>query len=124
MAKQMVFLKYNFVFDAGSTWSHLSQFEEALADFFRGHDLEAQIIKTVSGQMGDTLMLIKRVKMAPKPKTIKEGKGIKVKVKKTPKMKKGGKPLPKGKDKKVKFSTKKGRRLKGASKSTQLGGRK
>ena len=93
MAKQMVFLKYNFVFDATSTWSHLSQFEETLADFFRGHDLEAEIVKTVSGQMGERLMLISRVKTVKELESIKKSKGVRVPEKKTQKIQKIQKKL-------------------------------
>mgnify|MGYP001562055612 FL=1 len=66
MAKQMVFLKYTFLFDAVNTWQHLSQFEDALANFFAAHELEAEILKTVEGQMGERIMLIRAVDLFTK----------------------------------------------------------
>ena len=61
MAKQIVFLRYNFMFDAVETWQHLAQFESDLADFFTAHGLEARIVKTLEGQIGDRIMLITKV---------------------------------------------------------------
>ena len=60
MAKY-VFIKYNFLFDPSNTWSHLSQFENDLAEFFSANGFEAEIVKGVSGQVGERILLIKRV---------------------------------------------------------------
>lgn len=59
--KQPVFLEYTFLFDSSETWSHLSQFESDLADFFSVHDYQAEIVKTVGGQTGRRIMILTRV---------------------------------------------------------------
>src|SRR3990167_1118681 len=111
MAKQMVFLRYNFIFDAGNTWSHLSQFDESLAEFFANHDMEAETVRTINGQSGERLMLIKMIRLTPKIQPLKERKGIEVTEKVIQTIKKGGIPLPKVEDKPRIFSTNKGRKL-------------
>jgi hypothetical protein len=79
MAKQVAFLEYSFIFDPVSTWQHLSQFEGDLADFFRAHGLEAEILNPVGGQVGRRILLIKKIEMpvplapkAPKPGEIQK----------------------------------------------------
>ena len=57
----MVFLKYNFLFDPAESWAHLSQFESDLADFFAANGMEADIVKSVSGQVGERVLLLKRI---------------------------------------------------------------
>ena len=111
MSKQYVFLRYQFLFDTAELWSNLSQFESALADFFREHDCEARIIKTVEGQIGERIMHLEKKEMAPKAKGLSSGKKVVTPKDKKQGIKKGGKPLPKVPDKKRGFSTKKGRRL-------------
>lgn len=58
---EFVFLEYSFMFEPGSTWQHLSQFEQDLAAFFTDNGHEAQVIKTVNGQSGRRILLIKKV---------------------------------------------------------------
>ena len=69
MAKSFVFLEYTFMFDAIDTWQRLSQFENDLADFFAAHEVEANIIETMSGQSGRRIMLLKKVDAMPKIKS-------------------------------------------------------
>jgi hypothetical protein len=61
--KQPVFLEYTFLFDSSETWSHLSQFEADLADFFSVHEYQAEIVKTVGGQSGKRIMMLTRIDM-------------------------------------------------------------
>lgn len=58
---EFVFLEYSFMFEPGSAWQHLSQFEQDLAAFFTDNGHEAQIVKTVSGQSGRRILLIKKI---------------------------------------------------------------
>lgn len=124
MSKQMVFLKYNFIFDGSETWSHLSQFEDSLAEFFMDHDMEAKIIRPVGGQMGERLMLISKVEKVSKPKEVEKSDGVKIPEKKIVKIKRGGKLPPKEAKRKKYFFTKKGRVLKGPENKARLGGYK
>jgi hypothetical protein len=55
----LAFLQYMFLFEPTSTWQHLSQFEGDLADFFRANGMEAQVVKTVGGQIGQRILYIK-----------------------------------------------------------------
>lgn len=59
--KQLIFLEYTFLFDAADAWQHLSQFESDLSDFFRMHDLDVGIVKTIGGQAGKRIMILKKV---------------------------------------------------------------
>ena len=125
MAKQIVFLRYSFMFDAVDTWQHLSQFEGALADFFAVHNMEARIVKTMEGQIGERIMIIERIE-----ERIPEGMSDKrIKIQKPEEnaasIKKGGKPLPKVAEKKIVFSKNKGRLLpQHKGKNIKLGGLK
>jgi hypothetical protein len=120
----MVFLKYNFIFDSSDTWTNLSEFENSLAKYFSEHDMEAKIIQTVSGQVGDRLMLISRTEATPVIQEPKESKGIVVKEKKIQRIKKGNSPIQKIADKPRSFSFKKGRKLKETyTKKLKLGGK-
>lgn len=125
MSKQFAFLKYNFLFDTAETWSNLSQFETALTSFFESHNMEARVIKTIEGQLGDRIMYIEKKEDAPEIEVPKETpKVIQPEVKKQG-LPKGGKLLPKVKNKKIKFSYKKGRRLPQNKRfKATLGGRK
>src|SRR3990167_6105153 len=58
MAKQYVSLNYQFIFQGGSPWTHLSQFEADLADFFSANEVQAEVIKGVNGQQGTRIMLL------------------------------------------------------------------
>lgn len=120
----MVFLKYNFIFDSSDTWSNLSEFENTLAKYFEDHDMEAKIIQTVSGQVGERLMLISRAEQKPKVDMPKERTTpIVVSQKANPTIAKGGTPLPKVKDKPRVFSVKKGRKLRETYKrNAKIGG--
>jgi hypothetical protein len=120
----MVFLKYNFIFDSSDTWSNLSEFENTLAKYFEEHDMEAKIIQTVSGQVGDRLMLISRCEPKPNVDMPKENTTpIVVSQKKQQTIAKGGTPMPKVPDKTRVFSMKKGRKLREVYKgNTKLGG--
>jgi hypothetical protein len=60
MAKQFAFLDYTFIFDT-STWSHVSQFDADLADFFSAYNLEAQKLNSISGQPGKRVFLIRPI---------------------------------------------------------------
>jgi hypothetical protein len=60
--KNPVMLEYMFMFDATDTWQHLSQFENDLADFFRAQGFQAEIIKSISGQVGKRVLFIEKVK--------------------------------------------------------------
>lgn len=111
MAKQLVFLRYNFIFNPAETWSHLHQFEDALAKFFEGHNMQARIVRTVEGQIGDRLMIIEKKEEVKRPVPPKKSSGIKRPQTKRKRIRKGGKPLPKTKDKPRRFSFKKGKRL-------------
>jgi len=124
MAKQLVFLKYNFLFDTGELWSNLSQFENSLAEFFAAHDTEARVIKTVEGQIGERIMLIEKKEEAPEVEQPKEGGNVEKPKDVKKRIPKGGKQLPKIRDRKRKFSTKKGYKLAGAKFVKKLGGRK
>lgn len=120
----MVFLKYNFIFDASDTWTNLSEFESSLADFFGHHNLEARIMQTIGGQVGDRIMIISNSNKSPEIKKGEEqSKPVMVEEKKMHMMKKGGKPIPKVKDKPRMFSSKKGRKLRETYKAVaKLGG--
>ena len=59
--KNTIFLEYTFLFDADNTWQHLSQFESELAEFFGDKGFSADILKSISGQSGRRILLIKKV---------------------------------------------------------------
>ena len=45
-----VLLKYGFIFEPADTWSQMSQFETILGRFFKEVGLQAELIKSASGQ--------------------------------------------------------------------------
>lgn len=57
---KMVLLEYDFLFNPSEAWTNLSDFEKSLADFFSAHGLEAEIIKTVEGQVGKRILLVRK----------------------------------------------------------------
>jgi hypothetical protein len=59
--KNFVMLDYTFLFDPNSSWSHLSQFEGDLAEFFSANGLRAEIVEPMKGQIGRRILLIKRI---------------------------------------------------------------
>jgi len=61
MAHNFVFLDYTFLFDSNDTWQHLHQFEGDLSKFFAERGFQAEVIKTVEGQIGKRILLIKRI---------------------------------------------------------------
>ena len=56
-----VLLKYIFLFDPVEGWSHLSQFENDLTDFFTANGLQATVIEAIKGQMGERIMELSRM---------------------------------------------------------------
>lgn len=58
---KMVMLDYTFLFEPDNTWGHLYQFESELSKFFASRGFEAQIVKSIEGQQGRRILLIKRV---------------------------------------------------------------
>lgn len=58
--KNYSFLEYNFMFDSSDAFTNLYEFESALVDFFSTRNMEAEIVKTVEGQFGKRILLIKR----------------------------------------------------------------
>lgn len=57
--KDLAFLEYNFLFSPGDTsFTSIYQFEDQLAEFFRGKGLDALVMKTVDGQMGKRIILL------------------------------------------------------------------
>jgi hypothetical protein len=60
MDKKFAFLEYLFLFNPADSWTSLSDFEHDLADFFSAHGLDAEILKTVEGQIGKRILLIKK----------------------------------------------------------------
>jgi hypothetical protein len=59
--KQPIFLEYTFLFDATSTWQHLSQFEDDLANFFIDRGFQAEVVKSINGQTGRRILLLAKV---------------------------------------------------------------
>ena len=59
-----VLLEYAFLFDPSEMWSHLYQFEGALAEFFSKRGMEAEIVKSIEGQAGKRVLFLKKIKMA------------------------------------------------------------
>lgn len=55
-----VLLQYNFLFDPADTWSSLYDFEQDLLKFFDSKTLEAEIVKSVEGQNGIRILLIRK----------------------------------------------------------------
>lgn len=60
-----VLLDYKFLFEPDASWTSLSAFESDLADFFAAYGLEAEIIKSVDGQMGNRILLIQKMETLP-----------------------------------------------------------
>jgi hypothetical protein len=58
--KRIALLEYSFLFEPDTTWQRLSDFEDDLARFFRDNGLEAEIVKTVDGQVGNRVLWIKK----------------------------------------------------------------
>lgn len=80
--KKYVFLEYTFLFEPSTAWTSLSSFETDLADFFGAHGMDAEIIKTVDGQMGKRILLIQKaeeIKGQPPSTSIKPTPKIPVK---------------------------------------------
>lgn len=63
---QKALLRYTFLFDPAEAWSHLSQFENDLGDFFAANDMQVTIIKPVGGQIGERIMEIQRMDFVSK----------------------------------------------------------
>ena len=64
---QMALLDYTFLFDPSESWSNLSQFEADLIKFFVDRGMEAETIKTVEGQIGRRILLLKKKEMIGPP---------------------------------------------------------
>lgn len=73
MAKQAVFLNYTIMFNPDETgWNSLSDFESSLATFFRMNKMDAEIIRSVTGQSGQRILFLKPSKdLLSKPKVTK-----------------------------------------------------
>lgn len=54
-------LRYTFLFDPSEAWSHLSQFESDLIEFFSVKGLEGEVISLVNGQLGEKMLELKRI---------------------------------------------------------------
>lgn len=63
--KNLVMLEYAFMFDPKQTWSHIDDFEDDLAAFFKTKGLEAQIISPINGYKGRRILFI-----TPDPTTL------------------------------------------------------
>lgn len=61
MTKDIVVLDYSFIFEAGSPWSMLSQFEGELQQFFAERGLDCVICKGIPEQRGSRVMMISPV---------------------------------------------------------------
>lgn len=61
--KQIAFLEYMFMFDPSEAWSHLFEFEQEIARFFRQCGLEATIIKPVEGQQSRRMLYLKKAEV-------------------------------------------------------------
>lgn len=61
-SKNLAFLEYSFLFDPTETWQYLSKFESDLAKFFGSLGYQAEIIRTVEGQVGRRILYIRKVK--------------------------------------------------------------
>lgn len=59
MAK-IAFLEYIFMFDPSTTFSHLHEFENALAKFFAERGLEAERVDNVRGQASKGIFYIRK----------------------------------------------------------------
>lgn len=69
---ELAFLEYSFLFDPREVgWQSLADFERDLADYFAANELEAQIMKTIDGQVGRRILFIKKALVVepepPKP---------------------------------------------------------
>lgn len=65
--KDIAFLDYTFLIDTKDAFSHLFEFEKALADFFDSKGLEAHVLKSVEGSLSKRIMFVckKEVMGAP-----------------------------------------------------------
>lgn len=61
--KQLAYLEYKFLFDPSEAWSSLFEFEATLSKYLEGLGLEADIVRTISGQPGGRLLIIKKKSM-------------------------------------------------------------
>ncbi len=59
---KLAFLEYAFIFDPDSTWTNMYDFENKLAEFFKVHGFEAQIVDTVKGHVGRRVIFIVKIK--------------------------------------------------------------
>lgn len=60
-----ILLSYQFLFEPDASWTSLAAFESDLADFFGAYGLEAEVIKSVDGQMGNRILLIQKSEQLP-----------------------------------------------------------
>lgn len=49
------------MFDPKSTWSHIDDFEESLAEFFKVNSMQANIISPINGYKGRKVIFVQRV---------------------------------------------------------------
>lgn len=77
MAEKLVVLEYLFMFDPDETWDSLSIFEKDLAKSFAEHGVEAKIIKSIEGQQGKRVLLLKKKKEEIQPLGVKDMPGRK-----------------------------------------------
>ena len=67
--KEIVFLDYTFLFDPGDTWSSVSNFEADLSKFLTLKGLEGDFVRTVGGQIGKKMLIIRRKRDILDPKS-------------------------------------------------------
>ena len=53
-----VFIKYGYLLDPNTTWTHLSSFEQELADFFGEKGYETEYVRTQEGQEAMKILYI------------------------------------------------------------------
>lgn len=65
MSDKYSFLEYTFLFNTDTGFSNIYEFESQLKDFFAAFGLEAEIVKTIDGQFGRRILLIRKIDTIP-----------------------------------------------------------
>ena len=60
--KKVVFLEYAFIFEAGTTFDNIYDFENVLAEVFKVNGCQAEVLDTVRGNLGRRIVYITRMK--------------------------------------------------------------
>lgn len=127
--KQPLRIDISYTFDGleeDAVWTGSRQFEKTQKAIIEelGGDEFVMAKEIVSDNYARYVVHVQKKQAEPQQEELTKGIPVKEPKEKKVSLPKGGKPLPKVKTKKVKFSMKKGRLLKRASKELKLGGRK